>query len=301
MRIPALVLALALSGSPAVAQEQAGTLDKIRKAGKIVLGARDAAPPFAYGQDGRGLVGYAVDICARLVDAIKAEMKLPDLKVEFVAVNAATRFPLLMGGRIDLECGSTTNTAARQLRVAFTNSHFVTASRFVARKAAGLRRIDDLKGKTVVSVSGSINIAQVNRANEERKLGLKVMGVRDVFDAFRMVEEGKADAFAMDDAQLIPLIAQAGEPSAFGLSEEAFGRPQPYGIMLRRDDAAFKALVDRATAALYAGPGIEAIYRRWFEEPVPPKGLNYHYPMPPAVRRAFARPSDSADPGAYGE
>lgn len=299
-----ILIALALAGlvaGPAPAQEIDGTLAKVRQAGKIVLGVRDAAPPFSYVGDDQKFVGYSLDICARIVEAVRTELKRPDLKVEYLAVNSSTRIPLMTNGTVDLECGSTTNNVDRQKLVAFTNSHFVTASRFVSKRAAGLKTIDDLKGKTVVSVSGSVNVAQINRVNQERKLGLTVAAVRDAVEAFLMVETDRAVAFVMDDVQLATLIGAAKEPAAYTISEAAFGPPEPYGIMLRRNDPAFKALVDRATAALYRSPEMAAIYRRWFEEPVPPRGVNYAYPMPPAVQRAFARPTDSPDPAAYVE
>ena len=301
MRILFAIILAGIFAQPASSQETGGTLAKIRQAGKIVLGARDAAPPFSYLGDDQKLIGYSLDICAKVVEAIRAELKLPDLAVQLLPVNSSTRIPLMTNGTIDLECGSTTNNAARQKLVTFANSHFVTASRFVSKKAAGLDGIDDLKGKTVVSVSGSVNVAQINRVNQERKLGLTVVSVRDAVEAFLMVETDRAVAFVMDDVQLATLIAAAKEPSAYVISEAAFGPPEPYGIMLRRDDPAFKVLVNRATADLYRSPEMAAIYRRWFEEPVPPRGVNYGYPMPAAVKRAFAKPTDSPDPAAYGE
>lgn len=301
MRHLALAAAAVLIAAPAWAQAPGGTLGKIRETGRIVLGVRDAAPPFSYLDNSQRVIGYAIDICAKVVDAIKAELKLPALKVETLPINSSTRIPLMINGTIDLECGSTTNNADRQKQVTFANSHFVTASRFVSKKAANLKTIDDLRGKSVVSVSGSVNIGQINRVNQDRKLGLATVAVKDAVEAFLMVETDRAAAFVMDDVQLATLIAMAKDPSAYEISEGAFGPPEPYGIMLRRDDPAFKALVNKVTADLYRSPEMAAIYGKWFEQPVPPQGVNYRYPMPPAVKRAFAKPSDSPDPGAYAE
>jgi glutamate/aspartate transport system substrate-binding protein len=205
----------------------------------------------------------------------------------------------MANGTIDLECGTTTNNAERQKQVAFTNSHFVTASKYVARKVDKLKTIDDLKGKSVVSVAGSVNIVQLTKASAERNLGVNVISAKDVVEAFLIVENGRAAAFVMDDIQLSVLSAQSKEPALYAISDEAFGPPEPYGIMLRKDDAPFKAVVDRATADLYRSPEMTAIYRKWFEAPVPPRGLNYNLPMPGSLRYAFERPTDSPDPATY--
>jgi glutamate/aspartate transport system substrate-binding protein len=206
----------------------------------------------------------------------------------------------MANGTIDLECGSTTNNADRQKQVWFTNTHFLTASRFVSKKASKLDQVDDLKGKAVVSVAGTTNITQLNKANAARALGINVMNAKDVPEAFLMVETDRAEAFVMDDIQLAAMIASAKDPSLYAISSGAFSDPEPYGIMLRKDDAQFKAVVDRATAKLYKSPEIEKIYNKWFMEPVPPRGLNFHVPMPVSMKKSFEHPSDNPDPASYG-
>jgi glutamate/aspartate transport system substrate-binding protein len=224
---------------------------------------------------------------------------MPGLKVEMNPVTSSNRIPLMANGTVDMECGSTTNNADRQKQVAFTNSHFLTASKFVSKKAQRIADIDGLKGKPVVSVSGSTNLVQLNQFNAARKLGITVLAAKDVVEAFLMVETDRAAAFVMDDVQLAALIASSKDPAAYEINDDAFSRPEPYGIMLRRGDAPFKAAVDRATADLYRSPEIKAIYAKWFLSPVPPKGLNFNVPMAPALQRQFERPSDSADPASY--
>ena len=299
MRLLTIILAAVLSAGLASAAELTGTLKKVKDGNKIVLGVRDSGPPFSYLGNDQKVVGYTIDICNKIVEALKKELDAPNLQVEMIPVTSSTRIPLMTNGTVDLECGSTTNNVERQKQVAFTNAHFVSASKFVARKAQNLRKIDDLKGKPVVSVSGSVNIAQLQKTNAERKLGVTVMPAKDTVEAFLLVEAGRAAAFVMDDVQLIVLIAQSKDPSAYEISEEAFGPPEPYGIMLRKDDAPFKAFVDRATADLYRSPEMAEIYRKWFQSPVPPRGVNYNFPMPESLRRAFEHPTDSPDPAAY--
>jgi glutamate/aspartate transport system substrate-binding protein len=295
----AVVLAVALA-MPAHAEELTGTLKKIKDTGAITLGVRDSSVPFSYIDEKQKTVGYAIDICMKIVEEIKAELKLDKLAVNENLVTSSSRIPLMANGTIDLECGSTTNNAERQKQVWFTNTHFLTASRFVSKKASKLDQIDDLKGKAVVSVSGTTNITQLNKANAARSLGITVMNAKDVPEAFLMVETDRAVAFVMDDIQLASMIASAKDPSLYAISTGAFSDPEPYGIMLRKDDVPFKAVVDRATAKLYKSPEIEKIYNKWFMEPVPPRGLNFHVPMPLSMKKSFEHPSDNPDPASYG-
>ncbi len=288
-----------LAAVPAAAQPLTGTLEKIKDTGTIVLGFRETSIPFSYLDDQQHPVGYALDICRRIVDAVKAELKMPDLKVETMGVTSSNRIPLMANGTIDLECASTTNNADRQKQVAFTNTHFLTASKFLSKKSSGIGNIDGLKGKTVASVAGTSNIVQLNQVNAARKLGITVLAAKDVVEAFLMVETDRASAFVMDDVILSALIAGSKDPSQFVINDDAFSKPEPYGIMLRRDDAPFKAVADRATAALYASPEIMTIYRRWFQTPVPPKGLNYDVPLGAALRHEFQHPTSSPNPDDY--
>jgi len=291
-----LLTALAI---PAVAQELTGTLKKIKETGSITLGHRESSLPFSYLDDKQQVVGYAMDICMAAVEGIKAELKLPKLDVKLNPVTSATRIPLMANGTIDLECGSTTNNVERQKQVGFTYSHFLTASMFVAKKANKLSKLDDLKGKTVVSTSGTTNIKQLNEVNNERKLGMNIVPAKDHAEAFLMVETDRAAAFVMDDILLASLIASSKDPSAYAISTEGTSLPEPYGIMVRRDDPAFKAVVDKAVGTLYTSGAVLKIYDKWFNQPIPPKGINLAVPLSPALKKAFEKPNDSGDPAAY--
>lgn len=292
------IVAVAFAGQ-AGAQELTGTLKKIKDSGAITIGFRDSSVPFSYLDDNQKPVGFAMDICYKIVDAVKKELKLDKLEVKLNPVTSATRIPLIANGTVDLECGSTTNNAEREKQVAFTNTHFLTASRFVSKKTSKLEKIDDLKGKTVVSTSGTTNIKQLTEANAARNLGINIVPAKDHAEAFLMVETDRAAAFVMDDVLLASLAAGARDPSAYAISKDAFSKPEPYGIMLRKGDAAFKKIADAATAELYKSPEGAKLYDKWFMQKIPPKGLNLNVPMGPEQTKAFAKPSDSPDPDAY--
>lgn len=298
-RIAGLVLAASLGATPLAAQELTGTLKAIKESGAITIGYRDSSVPFSYLDDNQKPVGYAMDICYKVVEAVKKELKLDKLEVKLNPVTSATRIPLMANGTIDLECGSTTNNAERQKQVTFTNTHFLTASRFISKKASKIGSIDDLKGKTVVSTAGTTNIKQLAEANVSRNLGITIIPAKDHAEAFLMVETDRAVAFVMDDILLASLAAGSKDPGAYVISNDAFSKPEPYGIMLRKDDPAFKKVVDAATAALYRSPEGARIYDKWFMQKIPPKGLNLNVPMGAELSKAFAKPSDSPDPDAY--
>jgi len=287
--------ACALSVAPATAQE---TLKKIKDTGTITIGHRDASIPFSYYDDQQKPVGYAMDICARIVEDVKKAVGNPNLKVAYQLVTSANRIPLMANGTIDLECGSTTNNIERQKQVSFTNTHFITANRWVAKKSANLNSLNDLKGKTIVSTAGTTNIKQMTELNTAQNLGMNIISANGHPEAFQMVETGRAVAFAMDDILLYSLAAQSRNPGEWAISKDATS-VEPYGIMLRKDDAEFKKIVDASTANLYKSGAINAIYDKWFQKPVPPKGINLNVPMGDALKKAFANPTDSGDPAAY--
>jgi glutamate/aspartate transport system substrate-binding protein len=292
----ATVCALLLVGPPVGAQE--GTLKKIKETGVITLGHRDASIPFSYFDDKQAAIGYALDLCGKVVDAVKAELKMPNLQVKLNPVTSATRIPLMANGTIDLECGSTTNNLERQKQVAFTITHFVTANRFVSKKVANLKNLDDLKGKTVVSTSGTTNIRQTTELNGQKNLGMTILPAQEHTEAFLMVDTGRAVAFFMDDILLYSLVAGSKNPSEWTISADALSL-EPYGIMLRKDDPSFKKVVDGAMTAVYKSGEINKIYAKWFLSPVPPKGINLNVPMSDVFKRVVAKPTDSGDPNDY--
>jgi glutamate/aspartate transport system substrate-binding protein len=289
----AAALAVAL---PAAAQE--GTLKKIKDSGSITIGHRDASVPFSYYDDKQRPVGYAMDLCHRIVDAVKNELKMPKLEVKYQLVTSANRIPLMANGTIDLECGSTTNNLDRQKQVGFTITHFVTANRWVAKKSANLKSLNDLKGKTIVSTAGTTNIKQITEINAQQNLGMNIISANGHPEAFQMVETGRAVAFVMDDILLAGLAAQSRSPKDYEVSSQGLS-VEPYGIMLRKDDPAFKKVVDAAMVETYKSGAITKIYEKWFQNPVPPKGVNLNLPMSAAFKKVIAKPTDSGDPKDY--
>ena len=258
-----LAVAVAAFTLTAQAQELTGTLKKIKDSGTITLGHRDTSIPFSYYDDKQQVIGYAMDICMKIVDAVKAELKMPNLKVVLNPVTSATRIPLMANGTIDLECGSTTNNLDRQKQVSFTNTHFVTANRYVAKKASNIAKLADLKGKTVVSTAGTTNLKWLTEENAKQNLGMNILTAKDHAEAFLMVETDRAAAFFMDDILLYSLVASSKAPADYAIGAEAY-TVEPYGIMLRRDDPAFQKVADNATAQLYKSGAITPIYSKWF-------------------------------------
>ncbi len=299
LRMAGLVIGAAFCAAQANAEELTGTLKKVKETGAITIGYRDLSIPFSYLDDNQRPIGFAIDICLSIVDAVKKELKLDKLNVEFNPVTSSTRIPLLANGTIDLECGSTTNNADRLKQVAFTNTHFLTATRFVSKKSSKLGSIEDLKGKSVASTSGTTNIKQLTEANAARNLGINIIPAKEHAESFLMVETDRAVAAVLDDILLASFVAGSKDPSAYVISTDAFSKPEPYGIMLRKDDPDFKKVADAATAALYQSAAGQQLYDKWFMQKIPPKGLNLNTPIGAELKHEFAKPSDSPDPDSY--
>jgi glutamate/aspartate transport system substrate-binding protein len=297
-RLSLVVLLAAGVAMPALSQELTGTLKKIKETGTITIGHRDSSIPFSYYDDKQQVVGYAMDICMKIVDAVKTQLKMPGLKVALNPVTSATRIPLIANGTVDLECGSTTNNLDRQKQVSFTNTYFVTANRYVAKKSSNIKTLMDLKGKTVVSTAGTTNIKWLVEENGKQNLGMNIIPAKDHAEAFLMVETDRAVAFFMDDILLYSLVASSKAPADYAIGTEAYS-VEPYGAMLPREDPAFKKVADTATANLYRSGEILAIYDKWFLKPIPPKGITLNVPMSPQLKAAFANPTSSGDPAAY--
>ncbi|HEX7218725.1 MAG TPA: transporter substrate-binding domain-containing protein [Burkholderiales bacterium] len=296
-----LVLAAALAAASTFAGSaaaQQGTLDKIKSSGAITIGHRDASVPFSYYDDKQQPVGYAMDLCMKIVDAVKTQLKMPKLEVKYQLVTSANRIPLMANGTIDLECGSTTNNLARQEQVWFTTTHFVTANRFVTKRASKIGKLADLKGKTIVSTAGTTNIKQITEINGQQNLGMNIISANGHPEAFQMVETGRAVAFVMDDILLYSLVAQSRSPKDYVISSEALS-VEPYGIMVRKDDKEFKKLADDTLTRVYKSGEINKIYDKWFQKPIPPRNINLNVPMSAQLKKVVANPTSSGDPNDY--
>ncbi|MDP1672238.1 MAG: amino acid ABC transporter substrate-binding protein [Burkholderiales bacterium] len=288
----AAIAAASLLAAPLHAQELTGTLKKIKDTGVVKIGHRDASIPFSYLDDKQRPIGYGVDICMKIVDRIKAELKMPKLRVEFVPVTSQTRIPVLTGGNIDMECGSTTNSVERQKQVDFAPTYFVTGTKIIVKKGSGIKGYDDLKGKNVVFTQGTTNERAIKAYNDEKKLGINFIPSKDHAESFLSVETGRAVAFPMDDILLYGLKASARNPDDYEVIGE-FLSDDPYAIMMRRDDPAFKKVVDSAVTALYKSGEINKIYTKWFQSKIPPKGINLNFPMSEGLKEAIKNPNNT--------
>jgi glutamate/aspartate transport system substrate-binding protein len=297
VRMLALTASLALA-LPATAQELTGVLKRIKDSGEMTIGHRDASVPFSYLDDKQQPVGYSMDLCLRVVDAVKAQLKLPALKVVYNPVTSANRIPLIANGTIQIECGSTVNNVERQQQVAFSDTTFIVSTRFIAKRASNLKTLADLRGKTVVCTAGTNTLARVNGLNQKQNLGMTILTGKDHAESLLMVDSGRAAAFFEDDILLTGLAANARDPSSWAIGTEAFSI-DPYALMLPRGDAAFKQLVDRTLVDYYKSGAIMATYDKWFSKPIPPKGVTLHFPLSAPLKKAFEKPTDSPDPASY--
>jgi glutamate/aspartate transport system substrate-binding protein len=300
--LPVMVgLAAALPGALGAREPDAldsPVLRKVRDTGVIVLGHRINSVPFSYLDTNRRPVGYSIELCERVVDAVRRRLGLRELEIKRVAVTSATRLPLVANGSIDMECGVTTNTAERQKSQAFSVTTFVAASRLLTRRDSGIQSLEDLRGKVVASTIATTSIRYLASVNDSLGLGMRIVAGQDDVDAFHLVQTGQAAAFAMDDVLLRSLLAAAADRDDYSISADALS-VEPYGIGLPRGDAVFKRLVDEVLVGLYRSGEIHDIYQRWFLQRVPGRGLNLNLPMSEPLRRAIARPTDDPDPQRY--
>ncbi|MDN0081341.1 glutamate/aspartate ABC transporter substrate-binding protein [Crenobacter sp. SG2305] len=282
----------ALVTAPAMAAELTGTLKKIKESGVIVLGNRDASIPFSYlANDPQKPIGYSVDLANKVAEAVKKELKMPNLQVRYNLVTSQTRIPLVQNGTVDLECGSTTNNLERQKQVDFSVGIFEIGTRLLTAKNSGVKDFSDLKGKNVVTTAGTTSERLLKAMNVEKSLGMNIISAKDHGESFLMLESGRAVAFMMDDALLYGEMAKAKNPANWVVT----GKPQSfeiYGCMLRKNDPQFKKVVDDALKATYKSGEINKIYAKWFESPVPPKGLNLKFPMSDVNKKLVTNPTD---------
>lgn len=287
-----------LAANPTLAQSStagssdlAGTLGKIKETGTITIGHRESSIPFSYLDDRQRPIGYTMDLCMKIVDAIRSDLKMPNLKVALQPVTSANRIPLLLNGTIDLECGSTTNSVQRQQQVAFGPTIFVVNVTAAVKKSSGIDSLADLNGKTISTTSGTTSVPLFKAYQKTVAADIREIYGKDHAESFLLVENDRVAAFVMDDILLAGLIANARTPGDYRILPESL-RQEPYGVMLRKDDPQFKALVDRTVTRILKSGEIDGIYARWFTSPIPPKNVNINFPVTPAIREAFSNPND---------
>lgn len=276
----------------AAAEELAGTLKKIKETGVMVIGHRESSIPFSYYDDKNQVVGYSQDLALAVADAVKKKLNLPGLQVKLTPVTSQNRIPLVQNGTVDLEAGSTTHNAERAKQVAFSDTIFVVGTRLLVRKGSGIQDFPGLKGKNVVTTAGTTS-ERILRELNEKGLGINIISAKDHGEAFLMLQSGRAAAFMMDDALLAGERAKARKPDDWVI----VGTPQSkeaYAMALRKDDPGFKQVVDAAIAEAQTSGAAAKSYQKWFQSPIPPKGLNLDLPLSDDLKEVFAHPTDQA-------
>ena len=256
----------------------ADTLEKAKTTGKFTLAYRESSIPFSYlGEDGKPL-GFGWEMCKLIAEEVKKQTGRKDLVVESQAVTSQNRIPLIQNGTVDVECGSTTNNSERGKQVTFAINYFYTGTRFLVKADSGIKSINDLKGKKVVSTTGTTNYQILRNLNDEKKYGFELLGAKDHADALLMVESGMANAFGMDDILLYGLKASSKESAKLAVVGESI-QVEPYAIMFRKDDPKFQALVNKVITNSMKSGEFEKAYKKWFQTNIPPKNVNLNAPM----------------------
>src|ERR1700761_1269835 len=279
--------------APASAQSLSPTLQKIKDAGTITVGHRDSSVPFSYLDNDQKPIGFSLELCDLVVAKIKTKIGQPNLKVAFQAVNSSNRIPLVKNGTVDIECGSTANTIARQQEVSYSVIFYAPQFKWIALKSSNVKTTDDLKGKAVVVTQGTNTAQFVDKINAEKGLGLKILQGKDHAESFLLVETGRASAFMEDDILLAGLKATATSPDNFTVLSDAFPS-DPYGVMMGKGDPEFKQLVDGALTEAMKSGLYDKLYTKWFESPIPPKNINLKFPQSDKLKELVKNPSDKA-------
>lgn len=288
---PRLVLAAVLAASCTLsAQAQDATLKKIKDSAAITLGHRESSFGFSYNDGSSKPVGYSMDICMRIVEAIQAELGLPKLDIKYQMVTSQNRIPLVSNGTVDIECGSTTNLVERQKQVAFSPDIFRYNVRMLVKADSGLKSIADLQGKSVVTTTGTTSFRLLREADKGRNLDITPMAGKDHSDSFLLVQSGRAQAFVLDDILLAGLMATAKNPADFMITGESL-RTENQALMFRKDDPDMRRIVDKVVTGMMRSGEMAKLYDKSFTSPIPPKGVNIHYPLNAETQEAFANPS----------
>ena len=257
-----------------------GTLAKVKETGTIVVGHRESSVPFAYIGPDQKPIGYSMDLCMKIVDAVKVELDMPNLKIKLVPVTPQTRIPLIANGNINLECGSTTNNLTRQKQVDYAYTTFITGTKILTKKTSGINEVEDLSGKAIALAQGTTNERAIKAAIKDLGIkDVKVLSVKDHSEGFLALETDRVDAYSTDDILLYGLISKAKKPADYTVVGR-FLSFDPYAIMMSRDDSAFRLIANKTLAGLFRTGEIEKIYSKWFD----PMGV----PMSDTLRTNFA-------------
>jgi glutamate/aspartate transport system substrate-binding protein len=267
------------------------SLQKIQDSGHVVLGVRESSFPLSYAVEPGRYVGYHTDICLHIVDAVKTRLSRPDLIVEYQPVTSQSRIPAVVSGAVDMECGSTTNNAERRAQVDFAPTTYVTQVRAAVKRDSRINALGDLSGLSAATTRGSTSIALMEARQSQAGFSVHELLGEDHAASFKLLEAGAAQAFIMDDNIVAGLIATSPKPSDFRMIQD-FIAVEPIGIMYRKNDPEFHALVDETVRALMRSGTIDVLYLKWFQSPIPPKGINLNMPMSSLLRQMIKYPNN---------
>jgi glutamate/aspartate transport system substrate-binding protein len=286
-----LPLLLSLVLAAATTAEAGPALDRIQSSGRIVLAHRESSVPFSYLLPDGKPVGYAVDLCLKVAEAVRKKLKMKELSPQFLLVTPANRIQMVVDGKADMECGSTTNNAERREKVAFTVPHYITGARYLVKVDSGINDLAQFENKTLVSTKGTTPLKAITQANNERALHINVVEAPDHSKAVEMLAAGQADGFVMDDVLLYGLAAGRADSAKYRVVGK-FLTIEPLAIMLPKNDPELKAIVDEEMKHLIASHEAQAIYERWFLKPIPPKNTALNLPMNYLLKDFWKFPSD---------
>ena len=288
-KVLASTLGVILAGG-AFTTVQADTIAKIKQSGKVVIGYRESSDPISYIVGGKPM-GYAIDICNNFANTLKKDLKLPNLKVEYKAVTSSTRIPEMLAGNIDMECGTTTNSIQRKQQVSFSTNYYATEVRMAVKANSTVKDLGDLNGKAVATTQGTTSDKYIKMGAKGEQVKVTNVYGKDHSDSFAMVASGRAAAFVMDDNILAGLIAKSSKPKDFKIVGPVLSS-EPYGIMLPKGDAAYKAIADKVVTGMWKNGQMAALYKKWFQSPIPPKNINLNMPMSTSYNKLKAAPND---------
>ncbi len=293
MNIKHCAIALIVSVSFSVMGQDADTLAKAKASGSIVMGVRESSAPLSFALGGSKYVGYHVQLCEQVLASL-----MPKVAIKYTPVTSQNRIPLLQNGTVDIECGSTSNTAARKQQVAFAVTTYITEARLAVKTSSGINSVEQLAGKTVVTTTGTTLVQRLRKLDQRNGVKFTTLFGKDHSDSFLLLESGRADAFAMDDNTLAGNISTSKNPKDFKIVGEPLGI-EPIAIMLRKDDHKFKKAVDDAIKRLIVSGELEQLYDKWFLQPIAPTGAVIGIPMAKSLKAALKNPND--EPAEYYE
>ncbi|VVE21909.1 transporter substrate-binding domain-containing protein [Pandoraea anhela] len=288
----AILFSAIIFSSPSFSEDLGPTLEKIKSTNIISIGHRESSIPFSYYDENHKVIGFAQDICDRVIDSVKTAINSKNLAVKMIPVNSQNRIALVQNGTIDLECGTTTNTQARHSQVAFSTTYFLALTRLLVKKDSGVKDFGDLSGQNVVTNSGTTAEAMLRKLNIDRNLKFNIISSKDYAESFLALQSGRAKAFMLDDVLLSGAATMAKNPADWIVT----GTPQskePYAFMMRKDDPKFKKIVDTTLIQMMQSGDINSLYKKWFEHPVPPKNINFNFPMSKELMDIYKNPTDT--------